>query len=201
MNKFFNENDVFITKIGNIPIHPKWWSRGYEFAFALDYIKKNEKVMYASGRHALPFKSYLKSKTKECIDFDEEKTTKGEIDKIFCISWLEHQPQKKEILQEFYNLLSKNGKVILTIDYPLVKPNEIVDIAQSTGFMPVGECNYNPLDKKNIKGEYLNLKCFSMILEKKKTHSFKKEKEEKTRYKTKNIETYETKNNTNYLEA
>jgi SAM-dependent methyltransferase len=60
-------------------------------------------------------------------------------DRIFCISTLEHMNPKdqKRVLLEFANQLTPNGLLILTVDYPVVTPSALFQVASEAGLEPV----------------------------------------------------------------
>lgn len=65
----------------------------------------------------------------------------GSFDRIFCISTLEHLKRGDQIsaMSEFSKHLNENGLLIITVDYPVVKPEVLISIADSVGLKPVGE--------------------------------------------------------------
>lgn len=63
-----------------------------------------------------------------------------QFDRIFCISSLEHmkkEDQKKAIL-EFADHLKPDGLVVLTVDYPVITPESLIEMAQDVGLVPAG---------------------------------------------------------------
>lgn len=189
MNKYFTVNDMVIHKINNKNIPLEHWSRKYEYAFALKYVKKNETVMYASFEHARPLEKYLKNNVKKVYDYTES-VPDNSINTIFCIGYLQHEPKKEKMLKRLKIVLKNGGKIIITADYPKFKDEEFVKMVESVGLKFTGNKNYNNKDKDNIKGHYGGLRCYSAIL--KKNNEKNKTKKEIT-YKTKVIVPEETK--------
>jgi len=191
MNKFFTIHDKSIEYLNDFHIPPEWWSRRYEYKFAIDYLEKDDTILDAACGIEHPFKYYAASKVKKVIAIDKDERIKelenplnnlkmyhGDItktdyventfNKIFCISVLEHLQGEElhEVLKEFYRVLKPTGKLILTCDYPLIKPEALFAIAESKGFIAKEPLEYNHKDKDNIKGQYGGLRCYSMVLEK-----------------------------------
>jgi len=67
-------------------------------------------------------------------------------DRIFCISTLEHMTQEdaKKALGEFANKLQPDGLIILTVDYPIVTPEKLFEMAKSQGLVPAGDVVLGP---------------------------------------------------------
>ncbi len=62
-------------------------------------------------------------------------------DRIFCISTFEHLSHNDQIkaIAEFSRLLTPDGLIILTVDYPEVAPEVLLEIANSVDLVPAGE--------------------------------------------------------------
>jgi hypothetical protein len=62
-------------------------------------------------------------------------------DRIFCISTLEHMTKndRKKALMEFKKKLSKNGLLIITVDYPEITPEELMVMSKEVGLVPAGD--------------------------------------------------------------
>lgn len=60
--------------------------------------------------------------------------------RIFCISVLEHMDptSRKLALIEFSKVLSPDGLIILTVDYPVVTPQELFEAAETAGLVAAG---------------------------------------------------------------
>ena len=78
-------------------------------------------------------------------------------DRIFCISTLEHLPKNdiKKALKEFAGKLAPNGFVIITMDYPMINPEELFEIAASVGLIPAGKAELGPPPKNAVNGNPL----------------------------------------------
>jgi SAM-dependent methyltransferase len=87
-------------------------------------------------------------------------------DTIFCLSVLEHLSEEVQLksLEEFYRTLKPQGKLILTCDYPDVKPAVLIQKAEQVGFS-IGAHDYD-IPHDAIHEPHMNLRCFSMILAK-----------------------------------
>lgn len=61
-------------------------------------------------------------------------------DRIFCISVLEHMSSadRKLALKEFARKLSSQGLVIITVDYPSIRPETLFQEALECGLVPAG---------------------------------------------------------------
>jgi len=59
-------------------------------------------------------------------------------DRIFCISTLEHMTKqdRHEALMEFSRKLAPGGLIVLTVDYPVVTPQELLQSAEDAGLEP-----------------------------------------------------------------
>jgi SAM-dependent methyltransferase len=60
-------------------------------------------------------------------------------DRIFCISTLEHlkQEERVRVFENFARVLSPDGWLVLTVDYPEVTPEELSANAEKAGLVPV----------------------------------------------------------------
>lgn len=61
-------------------------------------------------------------------------------DRIFCISTLEHlKPEERvRVFENFARILSPQGWIVLTVDYPVVTPEELSENAKKANLVPVG---------------------------------------------------------------
>lgn len=198
MNKFFTTHDKSIEYLNDFHIPQEWWSRRYEYKFAIDYLEKDDTILDAACGIEHPFKTYAASICKKVVAIDKDerieelaqtnpiknlKLYKGDLtklecidnayNKVFCISVLEHLQGDvlHKVLEEFYRVLKPGGKLILTCDYPLIKPEALFAIAQEKGFITKEALEYDHKDKDNIKGQYGGLRCYSMVLEKESTNN------------------------------
>lgn len=189
-NRFFVFEDEQIRQMDDFTIPNEWWSRPFEYAFATKFLNENDVICDAGCGIEHPFKFYASSRVKEvtAIDIDSRllefksveglkfanvdlkdigKRYKGYFDKLFCISVLEHDiPNLEENLKSFEMAIKGSGLIILTMDYPLIKPETVLNMLDNINLQVVGEIDYREPERM-LRGYYSNLSCFSMILEKK----------------------------------
>jgi hypothetical protein len=165
MNKYFTKHDEAIQSIGNHKIPHEHWSRKHEYAFALKYVKKNDVVMYASFGHARPLEEYLRANVKQVHDC-EESIPDNSIDTIFCIGYLEHEPNRKGMLERFKTVIKNSGKIVITADYPTLNDEDFVALVNAVGLKFIGARGYNARDNDNIQGHYGGLRCYCAVLKK-----------------------------------
>ncbi len=204
MNKFLTYKDEINPDIAAL-LPVEWWSRPYEYTFAIKQVTKSGVVVDAGCGIEHPFKWLLSDKCKKvyAIDSDARILEMGEtiegvpiskevyqkakpyrgkdnieylnmdikdaklsnIDTVFCISVLEHLPAAdiKATLTAFMEWLKPGGKVILTVDYPTIKPEILLDMVLELGFL-VGTTQYDPDDKLNIvTQEYQTIKVYTLV--------------------------------------
>ncbi|MDF2713722.1 MAG: methyltransferase type 11 [Paenibacillus sp.] len=84
-------------------------------------------------------------------------------DAIFCISVFEHLPDasKREALRQFHRTLKDEGKLVLTIDYPLADPDYVQKTFGEIGFRLAGPSDFS-VPRDAIAGQ--GLQCYRMIL-------------------------------------
>lgn len=149
-NGFFKVSDFQAKEIEGYPINPNWWSRSYEYPWALRYAEAGLVVAdMGCGWTPRPFKDALsricgkvyavdgdpraaellqrERMTFVTADFTSrvEAVPDGILDRIFCISVLEDVADKVPLaLQEFARGLKPGGLCVLTFDvqYDLHKP-------------------------------------------------------------------------------
>lgn len=183
MNGFFKTTDEYMEKLGDAILMTRlYWSRRYEYKFALKYVEANDVVLDAACGTYHPFKFALaeRCKTYAC-DLEDAKIndkiifTKCNVadmpyqdamfDKVFCISALEHM--KKEIVsaaaQEFMRVLKPEGTLIVTIDCPLMDPQKLLEILNDTGFT-TGDSSF---DTDNAITSLGGLHCYHIVAGKK----------------------------------
>jgi SAM-dependent methyltransferase len=191
MNRFFNKNDKSVYELGKYNVSKKWWSRVYEYALAKDYLNKDDVILDAGCGVVHPFKHYasevvkkvyavdidekikefensyvLKYKCMSLVDLDKEFQEKT-FDKIFCISVLEHIPEiALKVLEQFKKVLKDDGLIIITLDYPMIKTEDVVNMAKKLELEFVSGHDYT-ITSDAIKAPDLGIKCFSAILKKK----------------------------------
>lgn len=144
-NAYFTTQDDSIREINGKMLPSDWWSRPYEYAFALQFVDKKQTIAdMGCGWMGRPLTAELARRSKEVygIDADERvldlerdepnlyyipmdfsdsemdyfKT--GTFDAIYCISVLEDLSQDDRLgaLKNFRRLVTKTGKIIITMD-------------------------------------------------------------------------------------
>ena len=149
-NGYFKLDDPKASEIMGYPISPGWWSRRYEYPWALEYAEKGQVVAdMGCGWMYRPFKDALVDLGCQvyAVDGDErmlsqekrpglefivaditqeiQYITAGSLDRVFCISVLEDIDDKVPLaLQEFSRCLKPGGLCVLTFDvqYDMEKP-------------------------------------------------------------------------------
>lgn len=143
-NGFFQLSDTRASHIGGMELHPEWWSRPYEYAWALNYLpaKKFIAADMGAGYHLRPFRLLLEQRCSKvyAVDVNPEILLQpasnrtrfvvadftrkipairaGSVDRIFCISVLEDITDIAGALGEFQRILKKDGRVMITFDTP-----------------------------------------------------------------------------------
>jgi SAM-dependent methyltransferase len=195
-NSFFIYEDEQIRSMDDFEIPKEWWSRPFEYCFANKFLNENDVVCDAGCGIEHPFKNYASKRVKELIAIDTDERIKelksnnklkfkcldikelgneykGYFDKIFCISVLEHDiPNLKENLKSFEKALKDEGIIILTMDYPLIKPDQILNMLKEVGLNVYGDFDYTE-PSRMLRGYYSNLSCFSLTLRKKESNKEK----------------------------
>ena len=99
---------------------------------------------------------------------------------ITCISAIEHMDEQTilEGLKEFKRILKDDGKIVITLDYPTLKPDEFIELVKQVGLIIDGGYNYD-LPDNAIFSDYFGdrLYCYSIVLkqpEQKKTKQYGK---------------------------
>ena len=147
---YFKQSDPHIEELAGYQLPPDWWSRGYEYPWALTYAEAGLVVadmgcgwMYRPFKDALDVlgckvyavdgdKCLLTQEKRTGIEYVVADFTKpipeipsGSLDRIFCISVLEDVGDKISLaLQEFARCLKPGGLCVLTFDvqYDMDKP-------------------------------------------------------------------------------
>jgi ubiquinone/menaquinone biosynthesis C-methylase UbiE len=90
-------------------------------------------------------------------------------DRIFCISVLEHLPpaDRQMALWEFSRTLMTNGLVIITIDYPLCSPEELLKMANNAGLTPAGPVTMGPPPESALFNSAYGLYVYRCVLKRK----------------------------------
>lgn len=187
-SRFFRYSDPKCQEVDGFVLPSTWWSRPFEYAWAMNFVKEGETVLDAGCGIEHPFKFYLGNRCNAfaCdIDKDLEKVEiprgcdlqldiadmtnlpySGEMfDKVFCISVLEHLSliDRGDALVEFHSVLKHGGKLILTLDYPGADPQEMAETLNSCGFVFEGQIDLLIPDNAIKCGE---LRCYRMVLRK-----------------------------------
>lgn len=190
MNRFFINSDKKIEELAGFKLPETWWSRPYEYAFCIDFINENDTILDVGCGIEHPFKFYAGEKAKEVIAIDNDirildlkaKNVKFEVldlinvdksfkketfDKIFIISVLEHTSDYLiEKLQALKEILKADGKIILTLDAPILRPERLIETVENAGLQFVGQYNYELTDDAIYSSVY-GLYCYSAVLCKK----------------------------------
>ncbi len=79
-------------------------------------------------------------------------------DRIFCISTLEHlcDKDRNDAMHAFAKHLSKDGLLVLTVDYPEVTPQTLIEVADSVGLVPAGKVQLDRTSQDLTNG-YLSI--------------------------------------------
>lgn len=142
-NAFFKNSDQHVTVLGRYPLQLAWWSRLFEYPWALRHAKPGQVVAdMGCGWMPRPFKEALADvcDTVYAVDLDnrllEQPITKPnltyyvgdfcdhldglpEFDTIFCISVLEDVQDCLELaLKNFAAHLKQDGRIVVTFDVP-----------------------------------------------------------------------------------
>src|SRR5512139_3581100 len=141
-NAYFRTDDPKERTICGLPINEGWWSRGYEYPWALGYAEAGQIVAdMGCGWTPRPFKDALARKGCHVYAVDEspkimgleqspgvvwvvaditrriEVIPEGSLDAVFCISVLEDVGDKVPLaLSEFARCLKPGGLCVLTFD-------------------------------------------------------------------------------------
>ena len=141
-NAFFKKSDPALDVIGGQALNPSWWSRMYEYAWAIQFAGPALKVAdMGAGWSGRPFKEGLADLCKEVYAIDQDPrfldlpndrenlhfivaNFEQEImfiepqsfDVVFCISVLEDLTNYDAALREFYRVLKPGGQLVITCD-------------------------------------------------------------------------------------
>lgn len=185
-NKFFMTDDEKLENLDDFVIPKEWWSRPYEYAFAEKFLKADEVIIDAGCGIEHPFKYFASKRTKKVYAIDRDERLKAlegneklefvldrlekfklaeKADKIFCISVLEHIPNPQLVIDNFYNNLTDGGQLILTVDFPLLKPELLLMMLKNK--FTVGKTKYKE-SENDLYSQLYYLKCYSLTATKKK---------------------------------
>lgn len=141
-NGYFRTTDPTVSHVGGMDLLPSWWSRPYEYAWAIQFAKPGQVVAdMGCGWSGRPFKEELAERGCDvyAIDGDERvlELPKHEgvrliqrrflepmddlpqFDVIFCISVLEDLTKDlPEVLEKFASKLKPDGFMVITFDTP-----------------------------------------------------------------------------------
>lgn len=144
-NAYFAYSDPVVRQVGDELLHPTWWSRPYEYAFALQFADTRDTAAdMGCGWMGRPLTAELARRSKEvyAIDADDRVTqlenslpnlyylpmdfTSSDMDyfkastfdKVYCISVIEDllPGDRQAALKSFRRLVKPDGKIILTVD-------------------------------------------------------------------------------------
>lgn len=183
-NKFLLNTDLKLNDEKKIP--KTWWSRPYEYAWALEQLNKSDIIIDAGCGIEHPFKFYAAEKCKRVFAIDKDinvtyllpkmnmkfihgdlseldKLNVDQVDKLFCISVLEHMQEIEIVkcMELFRDNIKDNGKIVLTIDYPTLSPDYVMNIAKDKKMKIDGKFDYK-LNEKAVTSEGLNV--FTAVL-------------------------------------
>ena len=184
MNRFFKNDDLQVNKLGKYTIDPEWWSRGYEYKFALDLLEKNDRVLDLGCGIEHPFKYHASTKVKKYVAVDVHKKIlslkddkieyiKSDIlnldiqekfDKIVLISVLKENKQwLDEKIEVIKSKLAEDGLVIITDDYPLIDPKDLIEKFKKVKLIPVSKIDYM-IKKDTLTSKKHKLSTFNIVL-------------------------------------
>ena len=143
-NGYFKQSDPRIEELAGFQLPLDWWSRGYEYAWAIDFAEAGLVVAdMGCGWMYRPFKDALANVCKfvYAVDADSRLYHRqraysmgfviaditreipdiqdGQLDRVFCISVLEDLGDRVvPALKEFSRVIKPDGKIVLTFDAP-----------------------------------------------------------------------------------
>ncbi len=143
-NGYFKQSDPRIEELAGYDLPSDWWSRGYEYAWAMQYAEAGLVVAdMGCGWMYRPFKDALAEACQFVYAVDVDKRLRhqdradnmalvtaditkdipgiqdGQLDRVFCISVLEDLGDKAALaLKEFSRVIKPDGKIVLTFDVP-----------------------------------------------------------------------------------
>ena len=142
-NGYFKQSDPRIEELAGYQLPADWWSRPWEYAWAIEYAKSGMTVAdmgcgwtyrpFKDALAALGCKVYAVDGDKRVLTLEKrpdlefmvaditkpiEKISAGSLDRVFCISVLEDLSDMAAALKEFARVIKPDGKIVLTFDVP-----------------------------------------------------------------------------------
>lgn len=142
-NAYFKTSDPYIIEMGGFEIPAGWWSRCWEYSFAMQFAEEgNVAADMGCGWHYRPLHDWLSNVCDfvygvdhhvevldlppmqkgafVVADFSQpiDAIEPASLDRIFCISVLEELINYEQALAEFKRLLKDDGRIVLTCDMP-----------------------------------------------------------------------------------
>jgi len=142
VNGYFKTGDPHSDMIGDYKLQPDWWSRKYEYTWALPYaVRGGIMADMGCGWWPRPFKhaladigmTYAVDANEKVLDMPDGKFLLNhvhadftmpiprlqDLDVVFCISVLEDLgDQTVEALSVFRDTIHEDGKIVVTFDVP-----------------------------------------------------------------------------------
>ena len=142
VNGFFKHSDTRSDNVGGYAIDPSWWSRVYEYPWAIQYsVKGGIMADMGCGWWPRPFKdaladigmTYAVDANEKVLSLPEPKFLLKhlhadftmpipglhDLDVVFCISVLEDLGQQTvEALTVFRDVIHEYGRIVVTFDVP-----------------------------------------------------------------------------------
>ncbi len=143
MNRFFRVDDPQVTEVAGYDLNPGWWSRPYEYTWALEFAKPRGGVVadMGCGYTFRPFKEalaewcdyvYAVDQNPKVLELDKPDNVEfvvsgfdtmptipdNSLDTLFCISVLEESDPAGywDILKEFTRVIKPRALMIFTFD-------------------------------------------------------------------------------------
>jgi SAM-dependent methyltransferase len=141
-NGYFRTTDPTVSRVGGMDLLPSWWSRPYEYAWAIGFAKPRQVVAdMGCGWSGRPFKEELADHGCDVYALDadprvlelpahpgvrlivrrflEPMDDLPQFDVIFCLSVLEDlTADLPEVLKKFASKLKEDGLLVVTFDTP-----------------------------------------------------------------------------------
>ncbi len=148
-NAYFKHGDPYSLNVAGFELHPEWWSRHYEYLWALRFAEPDHVCAdMGCGWMQRPFKDMLAKTCKAVYAVDADKRVmdlphadnltlitaditkdtgiqEASLDRVYCISVLEDLPDLAvDALREFRRIVKPDGLIIVTCDaqYDITKP-------------------------------------------------------------------------------